>query len=719
MARALLPFFLLASSGIACQSGPAEFLDQVQNWINTKNVDQLRRVVELPAGYANPLNVIRTDGVYGVGERGWIVKADGPHVVFSTPMTSEDVGEFLFRREGERLTYRPEERTEGTVIVRHDVRLRVLPSTKEVRLSNDLRVRHQARASWNFRLSPNYRVQSIQRGGTSVAFKQLGGVVLMPPADPGEATYRIEYLGKPDLPAFAGSINADEVLLTNDYWLPMVGRLPAPYALEARVPGDWITVAQGVRQEERVVGTESVTRWRMDLPVIYYSFSAGRFKREAARIGSRHYFTVGAGLTPRDGETQNQLSATIVDQFERLFGRWPFPGYGNVETPIYGSGALEAYSFATWGDGIPMEDSHEPAHTYFGGVINNTYLRSLWNESFAVYCEDLYRRTLPLGNRAARQLVFVGDSSPSPRYNTVSCAQGGAYAGPVSVALGYGKGAKVLQMLESIVGEEAMIKGMREWLQTHPKGKPGEWEDFERLMIRRHPDANLATFFRDWIHGTGVVDFTLREVRHEDGALRFRVEFTGPSLDTPVEVFADGKRVAVARLKPGENSVPLASRPKQVQFDPFLRVLRPKSSEELPATVARFRPRQVFRAPGFADHLPFLTGTQLAQPPANWSGYAAIGDPTQTPELAPLFELAGITVTSDAVRYGGQTYPKATTSVMAVVNLPGGGQALVGFGKPRARPETGFARTVITDEFGRFVNGERDLTPRGPLTFRL
>ena len=35
---------------------------------------------------------------------------------------------------------------------------------------------------------------------------------------------------------------------------------------------------------------------------------------------------------------------------------------------------------------------HEIAHTWWGGVVPNTYTRTLWNESFAEYSDGLYGR---------------------------------------------------------------------------------------------------------------------------------------------------------------------------------------------------------------------------------------------------------------------------------------------------------------------------------------
>ncbi|WP_146014244.1 M1 family metallopeptidase, partial [Pseudomonas sp. GW460-E13] len=71
------------------------------------------------------------------------------------------------------------------------------------------------------------------------------------------------------------------------------------------------------------------------------------------------------------------LYASIIQFYER-FAPYPFSQYGGLDSETYGGGAMEAYSYATYGGGLPSEDPHEPAHTWWGGLINNTYFHSFW-----------------------------------------------------------------------------------------------------------------------------------------------------------------------------------------------------------------------------------------------------------------------------------------------------------------------------------------------------
>src|SRR4051812_35291629 len=77
----------------------------------------------------NPLSPIKTNGTYETGRFGWhaiLLRMMGESfVVFTTPLTSEDVGELLFRfnQEG-KLDYIPEAETSGQNIASHKFDIR-------------------------------------------------------------------------------------------------------------------------------------------------------------------------------------------------------------------------------------------------------------------------------------------------------------------------------------------------------------------------------------------------------------------------------------------------------------------------------------------------------------------------------------------------------------------------------------------------------------------
>src|SRR5207248_9772939 len=157
--------------------------------------------------------------------------------------------------------------------------------------------------------------------------------------------------------------------------------------------------------------------------------------------------------------------------YDSSFGAMPYSHYEVVETLGPFGGALEAYSFSTYGQGMmPGAIPHEVAHTWWGGIVPNPYTSTLWNESFASYSDGLFHRQTadkkpdhamsaqhPAPNRG-REMLRQYSMPISESYDTTH---------PVQGSVGYGKGSQVLAMLEDLIGTEPMIHSMRRFREEH------------------------------------------------------------------------------------------------------------------------------------------------------------------------------------------------------------------------------------------------------------
>jgi len=115
-----------------------------------------------------------------------------------------------------------------------------------------------------------------------------------------------------------------------------------------------------------------VFTYRMDLPSVYFSLSSAPYKLYSKVIGERRYAVASMTMTEAQMDLQCELNAPVVEFFDKIYP-YPFTTWTSLVSDAYGGGALEAYSFATYGTGwLPDEDAHEPAHTWFGGVIPNS-----------------------------------------------------------------------------------------------------------------------------------------------------------------------------------------------------------------------------------------------------------------------------------------------------------------------------------------------------------
>jgi hypothetical protein len=678
------------------------------------------------------LSVLKTNGCYDCGKFGWravsLIHPDGGEfVVLATPLTNEDAGEMLFEiRNGKIDRYLYEGDAAGYRILDHTFDVRFDVPAKKALIQDEIRLRTPGRTDRPlfFRISPHYRVRSItDEKGKAQRFVQASGVILIPDAanEMGVRRYKLTYDGVVNLPGYAGAIIPDEAMLTNDYWYPMVSRLPSTYTVTIHTSSDWLALAQGKKVSGKVDGQSRVTQYQMDLPVTYFSLVAGKYAYTEANVLGKTHRVWATGLSPQQRLDQTQLQAPVYRFYADTFGVDPFGGYGAMIAGPYGGGAMEGYSFATYGVGwLPDEDAHEPAHTWFGGVLDNTYLNSYWNESFAVYCEMLYGRTVPIGDVEDRDRAFVQTANPDPSWDNYALTEGNPWIGGAASSLGYGKGAYVLAMLENEVGKAKMIQAIRAWVKGHPKGEPADWRDFEAVFLKVNP--GYEWFFRDWVRTAGILKLEISKVRWEGKAVHLDLKQSGPPKRITVEAlveFADGSREfrKFDSTKP-EVVFPVREKPVLVSIDPWRKLVRDTDVNEEPVSWTAMRASKVFALPSRGDMVSLKKREDIAKAPTDLDKVLLVGRPEDSPQLAKLAARVGFLIRGDRLSYEGTEIDLKKGGAVALFE-DGGKRFGIAIGNPRYGPNVGRARIAVVDEFGRFLKGKTEPKTSGNWVFKL
>ena len=689
---------------------------------------------------SHPFAFLKVNGAYQTGRFGWHavplhdVAGGRKYVVFTTALTSEDTGEQFFEeRNGTFVRFIPETETFGFKITRHAFDVSFVLENKQANISDVvsfLRV-GAPRASFMFRMSPNYVVKSISdSSGKPVRFAQGGGTVSVVAPKANAFSYKVVYSGIVDKPRYAGSISTREAFLTNDYWWPMIARGPASYQVTVHGLKTWTVVCQGEKVRDVVSGVERQTTYDMELPVSVFSLSVAPYKTASKIIDGRRFTIWSMNATQEQADMQAELYAPILKFYEN-FAPYPFSGYGALMSSVYGGGALEAYSFATYGGGeTPGEDAHEPSHSWWGGIIPNTYLRSLWNESFAVFSDGLFHREGGGGVKGDKRLAFVSDASSDPSYWKATVANSPSSIGGAASALGYGKGAKVLQMLENDIGTDKMIGSMREWIRMHKLGDAGEWEEYEKA-VDKVTGKSYKWFFDEWLRRKGWADFDVSDVTWENGKVTGKLRFVGEPYLIHSEVmleYADGNRVfkkfstMEKKLADGsyEVSIDSARKPVIVSIDPWLRILRRYANDERPFDIENcVRSYQKYTDRAHKDWLSDEGESSLSALPPDLDKVFLVGSPESTAAMAPLCAKVGFRVSVNSLTYKGTTIDLQSGAALALVDLGGGKRCLIGLGKTRQSPNPGHSQTCIVDGYGRFLAGETEPKRTGWMTFRL
>lgn len=720
----------LLALALALRQGPTiGLLDQLAQ---KRNVATLDKFLEGAPRKISPFRVLATNGPYDGGRFGWhaipMHTPDGRDlVVFSTALTMQDTGELVFQRQVEKLVYIPEDDTEGVRIVHHQFDVKIEPSTKELAVRDRVRfeAKSDGRRGFLIRLAPEYKVSKVQDpDGNPLSFAQAGGVIALKKPDTTVFSLDLTYTGVVDSPNYGGSISKKEASLADDYWYPTIGRQPATYEIRLGVPQPWIPLAQGELISEVDEPNWHFARFKMDVPTTYFTIAAAPYNIAQRDIDGRRYFVYSVARKAEEFRHQAEQYDSILRFYESKFGKYPFTRWGALISTVYGSGALEAYSFATYGNDVPGEDAHETAHTWWGGIVPNSYLHSLWNESFAVFSDGLYHREVPIGNTEERRKAFVSVPQVNSAFEEATCQDSGVEVGSAASALGYGKGAFVLQMLETELGTETMIACMKSFFDNRPKDRTAEWSDFEAAVKRVAGDPHKG-FFDEWLRRTGWAKPRVSEVSLREGAIVGKVGFTGPRYTIKMEAmvqYADGRRDFTTIDTSKESfSIPVSGgKPVLLSLDPWRRVLRSIAPDETPIEIERFS-GHVFRDSACPEYRPDLASENSAAQfmDSQLAGSVLVGNPETFPAMRPLCERVGFHVKGSKLTYKGTTIDLSQGTATAVVDLPEGGRCMIALGRSDVRPDAGHSRLCLTDNLGRFLRGETEPKTSGTLTFKL
>ncbi len=689
------------------------------------NLAKSKKIAELAkfsTGDGSEFKVMK-GGSYEVGRFGW--KAEdlkmpgvGDFVVFTTPLTSEDIGELLFQRVGSKLKFIDEQAKDGLRLRHHKVRTTFSLANKEADLTDEISAEVTPSASpfHALRFSPCYRVSSMTIGGRAVPYKQAGGIVMIPKLSLGKVTMNLEYSAIVNLPNYAGSITPGVITLTNDYWYPMVNRMPTTYEITVVPPAkDWTVVAQGNYVGKETVVKDPGEKFKVDMPTIFWSLTVLKTKHVEEMIDGRKLQMWSPRVDEERMALQPKLYAPIIRMYDANFGPFPFNSYGALDSPTYGGGALEAYSYATYGGGLPDEDAHEPSHTWWGGILPNTYLKSFWNESFANWSSGYYARGVPIGNVLERRDAFQTVSMPQDIFNEATLMNSGASVGAAGGALGYGKGALVLAMLEQLIGTTNLVDCMKEWVKIHPKGEPAEWEEFEEVVLRRMAQFQLKDFFDDWFRRPGFANVSLEGGKFSNGKFEGSLHWNGAKFRMPLDLWFENKgggmQVRVLDTKnvtaDGHFTISMADfRPNKVYFDPYHRGLRVGPAPSFHSFQDLSSKYKVVRDSKHTEYLSLIEGSASSAVIDDLDGKFLVGHPDTMPQLKALCDKVGFAVAGDLLTYQGTTINLKNAAAVAIVELGEGKRCAIGLGQCKMEPNLGHGYIGIVDELGRMLRGK-------------
>ena len=383
---------------------------------------------------------------------------------------------------------------------------------------------------------PPENVRSVRIGGRQADFSAAEGHLVIPAAATraGANEVVIEFVA------------GDEALNRNDEFLytlfvPARAHLAFPcfdqpdlkarYTLTLDVPGDWKAVANGAETgRERIESDRVRIRFAetQPLPTYLFSFAAGQFSVESRARGGRelrmfHRETDRAKVA-RNIDAVFDLHASALEWLEAYTGiRYPFGKFDFVLIPSFQFGGMEHAGAVLYNASRVLLDesatqnqqlerasliAHETSHMWFGDLVTMEWFNDVWmKEVFANFmAAKIVNPSFPQLNHelrfllshypAAYQVDRTAGTNPI-RQPLENLNAAGQLYGPII----YQKAPIVMRQLETIVGEDALRAGLRDYLARYRFGN-ATWTDLIALLDAR-TRQDLAAWSRAWVDERG------------------------------------------------------------------------------------------------------------------------------------------------------------------------------------------------------------------------
>lgn len=385
------------------------------------------------------------------------------------------------------------------------------------------------------------------------------------------------------------------------YWFPGVDHPSDKATVEFRVraPQEWRVVAVGELRE--VVEAEDGTRiwvWATDRPIPTYTMVLG-----AGELVERELGTSGCDVEtspcvhvtqwtyPEDEEHLLGLFRRAPDMvafFDSLFGPFPYEKLALVQSSTRFGGMENSSAIFLMERVGRMESAdgllaHEIAHQWFGDAVTGREWPHVWlSEGFATYFTSVFFEMVDgaeigAASRAQSESRYLRsdvvarpliDAEPENLFRVLS-------------ANSYQKGAWVLHMLRSTLGDEAFFAGIRRYYSDHLHGTALS-ADLRKAMEETSGE-DLGWFFEQWLFRPGYPEV---EVSHHwdpgEQMLRIYVRQIQPwgAFRFPLDLQAEGEGYSLRRTFEVRDQAStfvweLPSAPQAVEADPDNEILGP------------------------------------------------------------------------------------------------------------------------------------------------
>ena len=383
-------------------------------------------------------------------------------------------------------------------------------------------------------------------------------------------------------------------------------------------PEEWVLNGCGVEESrERIGDGRQRVAWKTEHPVRFFNIVGGPLRAAAGRRSTVYYHP----STPHNVATMVEALDAARDRYGEWFTEYPWTNLRVTEFPGlagYAQGFPGNISFSEWigymtepvekdGD-KPDADSldaafyivaHESGHQWWGNIVTpgKGPGGNIISEGLAEFsaCMLLHHARSSAQARVLRrrwEKTYVEGRQPDNE-RPINRIDGSR---PGDQVVTYQRAGWAFWMLRGVMGEDAMLAGLRDFVTTWRNGvETPDGLDFpliEDLLASLRPHAPDAAAFDDfvrrWILGKDLPDLEVREPRVErsgdgyrvtgklanigTGRADVRVRVEGPKAESGDRPHADAV-VAVSAEAPGQFDVVTDFPPERIVVDPEVELL--------------------------------------------------------------------------------------------------------------------------------------------------
>ena len=289
------------------------------------------------------------------------------------------------------------------------------------------------------------------------------------------------------------------------------------------MPATWKAVAAGERTERTVNGRTATENWRMDRPHAVYltTLVAGDFIVKEDTWNDVPLYFLAEPQYAKWMEASFAKTGEMLSFLSEFTGvNYPYSKYSQACVENFPFGGMENISATTLttltlDDELGQRDAqshglvaHEAAHQWFGNLITCEDWSQIWlNESFATYSALLFKEQsegvdpFRIAMRDAQESYISADlEKRRPIIYSV-------YTDPMDLFGGhvYPGGAARLHLLRSILGDDAFVAGVREYV-TANAGRPVTTANLQHAF-EKVSEERLDWFFDQWLRSSGFPEF--------------------------------------------------------------------------------------------------------------------------------------------------------------------------------------------------------------------